>query len=92
MRGSLHLGPMAVTGICARLRTWGELYPDPSAPAGQNAAARANEDERLARFAGLDVLDRDQVIQLIGWKFQSMAHHKAGRESGETDGQAGAGR
>jgi len=71
------LGPMAVTGICARLRAWGELYPDPSAPAGQNAAARANEDERLAKFAGLDVLDRDQVIQLIGWKFQSMAHRKA---------------
>ena len=39
MRGSLHLGPMAATGICARLRGWGELYPDPSAPAGQNTAA-----------------------------------------------------
>ncbi len=77
MRGSLHLGPMGVTGICARLRAWGELYPDPSAPAGQNAAARANEDGRLAKFAGLDALDRDQVIQLIGWKFQSMAHRKA---------------
>lgn len=23
------------------------------------------------------MLDRDQVIQLIGWKFQSMAHRKA---------------
>jgi hypothetical protein len=68
---------MAVSGVCARLRSWGELYPDPSAPAGQNAAARADEDERLARFAGLDVLDRDQVIELIGWKFGSMAHRKA---------------
>jgi hypothetical protein len=72
-----YIGLMAVTGICARLRSWRELYPDPSAPAGQNAAARADEDERLAGFAGLDVLERDQVIQLIGWKFGSMAHRKA---------------
>jgi hypothetical protein len=68
---------MAGAGICARLRSWGELYPDPSAPAGQNTAARADEDERLARFAGLDALDRDQVIELVGWKFGSMAHRKA---------------
>ena len=66
-----------MTDICGRLRSWGELYPDPSAPAEQNAAARVNENERLARFAGLDVLDHDQVTELIGWKFGSMAHRKA---------------
>jgi hypothetical protein len=72
-----YICQMSATGICGRLRSWGELYPDPSAPAGQNAAARASEDERLGRFAGLDVLDRDQVIELIGWKFGSMAQGKA---------------
>jgi hypothetical protein len=68
---------MSRTGICGRLRRWGELYPDPSASAERNAAARVTEDERLARFAGLDALDRDQVIELIGWKFGSMAHRRA---------------
>ena len=71
------VGHMSMTGICGRLRGWGELYPDPLAAAEQNAAARVNEDERLARFAGLDVLDHDQVTELIGWKFGSMAHRKA---------------
>jgi hypothetical protein len=75
--GEAYICQMSATGICGRLRSWGELYPDPSAPAGQNAAARASEDERLGRFAGLNVLDRDQVIELIGWKFGSMAHRKA---------------
>jgi hypothetical protein len=56
------------------LTAWCELYPDPSAGAEANAAARADEDKRLGRFAGLDALDRDQVIELINWKFQSMAH------------------
>ncbi len=70
-------GPRAVTGICARLGTWGELCPDPSAPAEQNGAVRGHEDERLAKSAGVDVLDRDQVIHLVGWKFQSMARRKA---------------
>ena len=59
------------------MKAWGELYPDPSAGAARNAAARAAEDERLGGFAGLDALDRDQVIELINWKFQSMAHRKA---------------
>jgi hypothetical protein len=56
---------------------WCELYPDPSAGRERNAAARADEDERLGRFAGLDALDRDQVIELINWKFGSMAHRRA---------------
>jgi len=76
-RDEAYICQMSSTDICGRLRSWGELYPDPSAPAEQNSAARASEDERLARFAGLNVLDRDQVIELIGWKFGSMAHRKA---------------
>jgi hypothetical protein len=68
---------MPSTDICGRLRGWCEFYPDSSAPAERNAAARTAEDERLGRFAGLDGLDRDQVIALIDWKFQSMAHRKA---------------
>jgi hypothetical protein len=59
------------------LKAWCEPYPDPSAGAGQNAAARADKDEQLGMLAGLDALDRDQVIELIGWKFRSMAHRKA---------------
>jgi len=68
---------MSTTAICRRLKAWCELYPDPSAGADRNAAARVVEDERLGRFAGLDALDRAQVIELINWKFQSMAHRKA---------------
>jgi hypothetical protein len=68
---------MSPTDICGRLSSWCELYPDPSAPAERNAAARAAEDEELSRFAGLDELDRDQAAALIDWKFQSMAHRKA---------------
>jgi hypothetical protein len=68
---------MSATDICGRLRDWCELYPNPLALTEENAAARADEDERLGRFAGLDALDREQVIELISWKFQSMAHRKA---------------
>jgi hypothetical protein len=56
---------------------WSSQYPIPSAPAGQNEAARRAEDKFLARFAGLVSLDRDQVAELVGWKFQAMAHRKA---------------
>src|SRR5215471_11649584 len=72
-----YIDYMSTTAICRRLKAWCELYPDPSASADRNAAARVVEDERLGRFAGLDVLDRAQVIELINWKFQSMAHRKA---------------
>jgi hypothetical protein len=68
---------MPAIRICERLRAWCVLYPDPSAPAGRNAAARDYEDSRLGRFAGSVVLERDQVIELIGWKFGSMAHRRA---------------
>ena len=74
-RSALDL--MLTTDVCERLRVWCQLYPDPSAPAERNAATRADEDERLDRFADLDALDRDQVIELINWKFQSMAHRRA---------------
>jgi hypothetical protein len=67
---------MSATDICVQMRTWCSLYPYPQAPAEQNATARANEDRRLGLFAGLDALDRDQVVKLIEWKFQSMAHRK----------------
>lgn len=65
------------TDICDQLMVWSRQYPVPSAPAGQNEAARAAEDKFLARFAGLGSLDRDQVAELVGWKFQGMAHRKA---------------
>ena len=85
---------MPATRICDRLRAWCELYPDRSAPAGRNAAARAEEDSRLGRFAGLNALERDQVIELIGWKFQSMAHRRAlamrGISPERWEGRAGA--
>src|SRR5215471_4834754 len=56
-----YIDHMSTTAICRRLKAWCELYPDPSAGADRNAAARVVEDERLGRFAGLDVLDRAQV-------------------------------
>ena len=68
---------MPVTEICAQLVAWSRRYPVPLAPAGQNEAARAAEDKFLARFAGLVSLDRGQVAELVGWKFQAMAHRKA---------------
>jgi hypothetical protein len=45
-----------MTDLCIRLRDWGQLYPDPSAPAEQNAAAGAKEDEWLSHFADLEEL------------------------------------
>jgi hypothetical protein len=66
-----------VTEFCAQLVAWSRKYPVPLAPAGQNEAARAAEDKFLARFAGLVWLDRGQVAELVGWKFQAMAHRKA---------------
>ena len=68
---------MPATGICGQLIAWCGQYPSPSAPAGENAAARAEEDRFLARFAGLAALDRGQVAELVGWKFQSMPHRRA---------------
>jgi hypothetical protein len=65
------------SGICDRLRAWGELYPNPSASAELNAAARAAEDRKLAQFAGLAELSREQAIELVDFKFQSMAHRRA---------------
>lgn len=56
---------------------WCAQHPLPSAPAGQNDAARADEDRFLARLAGLAALDRDQVAELVRWKFQGMPHRKA---------------
>ena len=74
---SVYIGGMSAADICGRLRAWCELYPNPLALTEENAAARADEDKRLGRFAGQEALDREQVIELIGWKFQSMAHRKA---------------
>jgi len=68
---------VSTTDPCGQLIAWCGQYPSPSAPAGENAAARAEEDRFLARFAGLAALDRDQAAELVGWKFQSMPHRKA---------------
>ena len=68
---------VSMTVVCGQLIAWCEQYPSPSAPADQNAAARADEDRFLARFAGLAALDRGQAAGLVGWKFQSMPHRKA---------------
>jgi hypothetical protein len=54
-----------MTALCRRLTAWCELYPDPPADAERNAAAGAGEDEWFGRFAGLEALGRDQVIELI---------------------------
>jgi len=53
-----YIGRVATTDICGRLMAWCEQYPVPSAPAGENDAARADEDRSLARFAGLASADR----------------------------------
>lgn len=63
--------------LCRELMAWSTQYPVPSAPAERNEAARKDEDEFLARFAGLAALDRDQVVELVGWKFQGLAHRTA---------------
>jgi hypothetical protein len=68
---------VSTTDVCGQLIAWCERYPSPSAPAGENAAARADEDRFLARFAGLAALDRSQAAELVGWKFHSMPHRKA---------------
>ena len=56
---------------------WSAQYPVPSWSAERNEAVRIDEDKFLARFAGLTALDREQVVELVGWKFQGMAHRKA---------------
>ena len=68
---------MPTTCICDQLRAWCQLYPDRLASAERNAAARAHEDSWFGRFAGTDTLEREQVIELVDWKFQSMAHRRA---------------
>ena len=68
---------MPTTCICDQLRAWRQLYPDRLASAERNAAARAHEDSWFGRFAGTDTLEREQVIELVDWKFQSMAHRRA---------------
>jgi hypothetical protein len=90
---------MATTPPCSALARWQAQYPNPAASAEQNAESRADEERRLAPFAGLDALDREQVKALVGWKFQSMAHRRARALSGITPerwerqhGEAGAAR
>jgi hypothetical protein len=68
---------VSTTDVCGQLIAWCEQYPSSSAPVGENAAARADEDRFLARFAGLAALNPGQVAELVGWKFQSMPHRKA---------------
>ncbi len=70
------------TAACAQLAAWRAQYPHPAATAEHNAAVRADEGKWLARFAGVEALDREQVIELIGWKFRSMPHRKARALSG----------
>src|SRR5207237_396566 len=73
----VYIWRVATTGLCSELMAWSTQYPAPSASAEQNYAARMDEDAFLARFDGLAELDRDQVTELVGWKFQGMAHRKA---------------
>jgi hypothetical protein len=73
----VYSGRVPTPDLCSELMAWSRLYPMPSAPAEQNEAARMGEDKFLDRFAGLTALDREQVAELIGWKFQGMAHRKA---------------
>jgi hypothetical protein len=73
---------MPTPDLCRELVAWSSLYPVPSAPAERNEAARQAEDTFLARFAGLTALDREQAIELVGWKFQGMAPRPVGRPCG----------
>jgi hypothetical protein len=68
---------MSSRRLCTRLAGWCALYPNPQAAPDENATARADEDRRLARFAGLDALTLAQTKELIGWKFASMPHRRA---------------
>lgn len=72
-----YIGRVPAPDLCRELVAWSTLYPVPSAPAERNHAARVDEDRFLARFTGLAALDRDQAAELVGWKFQGMAHRKA---------------
>ena len=73
----VYIGRVPAPDLCSELIAWSAQYPEPSAPAERNDAARIDEDKFLARFAGLTALDRDQVTELVSWKFQGMAHRKA---------------
>jgi hypothetical protein len=77
LRSRAYIGRVPAPDLCSELLAWSTLYPVPSAPAERNHAARAAEDKVLARFAGLVALDRDQVAELVSWKFQGMAHRRA---------------
>jgi hypothetical protein len=68
-----------------QLATWRDLFPNPSAAAKENAAARARDDEHLATFAGLDSLTLPQVKDMIDWKFGSMPHRRARALDGLAD-------
>src|SRR5690242_638620 len=72
-----YIGRVPAPDLCRELMAWSTLYPVPSAPAERNHAARVDEDRFLARFTGLAALDRGQAAELVGWKFQGMAHRKA---------------
>ena len=73
----VYMGRVPTPDLCHELMAWCTLYPVPSASAEQNEAARMAEDTFLARFTGRTALDREQVAELVGWKFQGMAHRKA---------------
>src|SRR5215467_1289189 len=68
---------MTMGDLCAQILAWQERYPDPAATAGRNAESRVAEDRWLARFHGADALDRDQVQEMIDWKFSTMPHRRA---------------
>jgi hypothetical protein len=72
-----YIERVATPDLCSELTAWSSRYPVPSAPAERNDAARLDEDRFLGRFAGLAALDRDQAADLVGWKFQGMAHRRA---------------
>lgn len=82
---------MTTRSQCERLAGWTSRYPDPEADPARNAAARADEDAFLARFAGLDTLTRSQARRLVQWKFGSMPHRRVRALRG-IDADAWAGR
>ena len=59
------------------LASWQARYPDPHASAEDNAAARDAEHKWLAPFSGKTVLTREEVQELVEWKFASMPHRLA---------------
>jgi hypothetical protein len=69
----------------AFVSVWLDRYPDPDANSSDNRSARASEEKRLNRFIGMASLSQADARELVGWKFNSMAHRRANALKGVDD-------